>query len=719
MSNLTIRVGASVDRSVGTAFKTVTDAARAADNVVTASTKKTTMLNSEAMARTLVEKRVADGKKLHAEEMRNFERENRKKDASLAKSRRENLSEDRRAAVEKRRNDALSARSTRLSEKRLAAKKKEDQGTSQLFVGGAIGAAVVAGKLALDGVTSVARFGASVLRDVAAGAGVQMDLASAVAGQVSLESAAANLSNQAFQPGNEGRAGRRVDPGLLVAQANMIGNETGYSANDVISGMTGFTAKTGDLGASRDIVKDLAVLAKATGTNLQDMVTAAGDVYSALGDIPDKGEAIVQVMRTMAGQGKIGAVEIKDMATQMAKLGANAGKFEGNAADNMISFGAFAQVARKHGGSASAEQAATATSAFANVFSKNARFNKFKEIGIDVNSSSEEGKFRDPKEIIIEALQKTAGKNQQQKMTELFGEVRAQKVTSGFANIFSTARNNAEGSEKERLAIATKAVREELERFTNAAMTREEELAALAIAMGTTESKVTILNNQYGKAANEMLERVFPIIQKLAPQMLELMGPMALLAGKVGEVAIKLANWAAQLTGAHDESEERRAAETLKHSDAWMADVEAGIMRGEVIPGAENMSKENIFAIASAKKILTAKLERQTEEAEPKVNWIGGGVASAGAANVTALGRSAPDPEALAAVNKTKSELFSLLLAEGKANDLRAGLLAVANKQLQATSRGKATTPVAARGKPHGSDSSIGGPGRNAPATVY
>ena len=56
----------------------------------------------------------------------------------------------------------------------------------------------------------------------------------------------------------------------------------------------------------------LGKLAKASGSDLGDLADAAGDVSTALGDMaPDKkAERIDSIMRTIAGQGKIGAVEI-------------------------------------------------------------------------------------------------------------------------------------------------------------------------------------------------------------------------------------------------------------------------------------------------------------------------------------------------------------------------------------------------------------------------
>jgi len=142
-----------------------------------------------------------------------------------------------------------------------------------------------------------------------------------------------------------------------MSQALQVGGETGTDANAALEGLSKFVGKTGDLKLGRELMKDLAVYAKATGTELDDMTDAAADVATALPEAADKNKQVLAVMRAIAGQGKLGAVEVKDLASQMAKLAANAGQFEGSAADNIITLGAMAQESRQRGGSASASQA--------------------------------------------------------------------------------------------------------------------------------------------------------------------------------------------------------------------------------------------------------------------------------------------------------------------------------------------------------------------------
>ena len=63
-----------------------------------------------------------------------------------------------------------------------------------------------------------------------------------------------------------------------MREARQVANETGFGANQLMEGLQKFVGKTGDLETGRQVMRDLAKLSKATGTNLEDMVDAAGDV---------------------------------------------------------------------------------------------------------------------------------------------------------------------------------------------------------------------------------------------------------------------------------------------------------------------------------------------------------------------------------------------------------------------------------------------------------
>jgi hypothetical protein len=395
-----------------------------------------------------------------------------------------------------------------------------------------IGAAAGAGVRA--GASTAVRVGRRVLGDMVSGMSIDTDFSSGIRQGVHLESAAVALSNSAYQPNAEGKpsefdramgrdARKRVDPSQLVKEVRDVANFAAFDPTKAMAGLQAFVAKTGDLGTARDIFKDLAKYSKASGTDLEDMVDAAGDVSNALGDVDNKGEKIKQVMRMIAGQGKLGAVEIKDLSSQMAKLAAQAPQFEGDAGNNIAVMGMLAQEARQRGGAVSAQGAATAVTSFAGTFGKNARYRNMMAVGIDPYSKTEKGKLRDPREIIVEALQKTGG--DPVKMGKLFADVQAQRVTKGFGNIYRDAYLNAGkggASEEQKVAAATKAVRDEMDRLMKAEMDAAEISESFAKAMGTSESKVQLFNNKLAESGDEMRKALLPAVEQLAPRVVDL-----------------------------------------------------------------------------------------------------------------------------------------------------------------------------------------------------
>jgi hypothetical protein len=388
------------------------------------------------------------------------------------------------------------------------------------------------GSNAARNLAGVARAGVGVARDVARGAGVQFDLSSLVGKSVALETAATNVSNSAYQPGS-GQG--RVDPKDLVAQARQIGNMAAFDPEQIMEGLTAFVGKTGDLKTGRDTLADLAKLSRATGTGLEDMVDAAGDVAIQLGDVSDKGPKIAAIMRTIAGQGKVGAVEIRDLAVQMAKLGAAASAFEGDPKKNIELMGAFAQSARQKGGAASATQAATSVAALINTFKTPARTAAFESATGKKVFNEKTGMLRDPKQLVMEALAATQG--DPEKFKKIFANVQGARAVEGFATTFRQARSQAmdrgvtgDGAVKAGLD----AVEQEFKKFSKP-IGEDEQGGAFQKSMETSAARVQLFNNKIAEIGASVAERVLPQLEKLAPAIINAVDAMAKLIGWAAE----------------------------------------------------------------------------------------------------------------------------------------------------------------------------------------
>jgi hypothetical protein len=360
--------------------------------------------------------------------------------------------------------------------------------------------------------------------DLLQGAGVDTTLAPHIQRAMDLRSRASQVVNAGYIPGSAGMQGVKQDPAEVMKDVESAANRTAFSMNEAMEGLQGFVAQTGDLQTGRDMLFDMAKLARATGSSLKDMSDAAAQVSNKLGDVPNKGEAVSAVMRVIAGQGKMGAVEVKDLARQMAKVAANARMFEGPAARNIGELGILAQEARLRGGAASASIAATSVTAFANTLSTPTTVLKhWGGMGLNPYTDQTYKTLRSPEEIILEALKKSGGNKI--KLQELFPNIRAMASVRGFADVY----NATGGTTEEKL----RAVRAEFENLRHAQLDAEEVNRAFSQAMQTAESKVQIANNRLDQMAGKIADAMLPALAGLAPVIEDLTPLMAKFAENV------------------------------------------------------------------------------------------------------------------------------------------------------------------------------------------
>lgn len=348
------------------------------------------------------------------------------------------------------------------------------------------------------------------LGDVARGAGIDFSVQGMVSRNVGLQQQATDLSNSGFQAGAKGPNGRRVDVAALTAQARAIGGQFGIDASEVLGGLAQYQKIAGDLDTGRQTLFQMAALSKATGTNLEDMAAATANVSNGLGDIPNKGEVIDEVMRTIAGQGKLGAVEISDMATQMARIAAAASNFSGNRAKNIQQFGALAQIARAEGGAPSAAEAARSMGGFANTLKKSARINAFKKEGIDVFTDSSKTALKDPIELIKASLLATGG--DLQRMNKLFMDVVGARTVGGLQKTFIGAGGGQAGLDK---------VDEQIARMMKAQVSKDEVKESAKRASETTAAKAARFQNELDKVTEGVMANLVPALEDAGSSILK------------------------------------------------------------------------------------------------------------------------------------------------------------------------------------------------------
>ncbi len=284
-------------------------------------------------------------------------------------------------------------------------------------------------------------------------------VSSAISQQMRETKMASSLANQAGNP-----AMKRE----LLAESQNI---RGFTGEEVLSSMSGFVEKTGDLQAARKIMGEMSTLSLATDTDFRDLGEAAGQAFNVIRDqIKDPIEQMKilnDVMKTLAMQGNMGAVEMKDFATELASIGAATRGYEGDPADLLKTFGAMAQATVARGGAPTAAEASTALVRFGEDLTKKPAQKALRGLGIDIFTDKTRTKRRNPKELIADIMAQTGGD-----LTKLQDVLNVQSIRAfqGFSPLALEAmdkvrKENPKATKDEINAAGRKAIMDEFERF--------------------------------------------------------------------------------------------------------------------------------------------------------------------------------------------------------------------------------------------------------------
>lgn len=211
----------------------------------------------------------------------------------------------------------------------------------------------------------------SGMGDLAWGAlklGGGMAMAAGIYGDIGLRRSTAALANQAFNtPATRGKSREQLQS-EIDATARATRQGTGFSAEQVVSGMSSFHALAGNVNAAKNLAPFMAQMALASEASLEDIGTTAGQTFmnalSAGMDPKQAEQATKAVLAAAAGQAKVGAIEMKDVAAVGSGIIASASLFSGDFGANAQSALALAQMSRGAGGADSAAEAATSVASF-------------------------------------------------------------------------------------------------------------------------------------------------------------------------------------------------------------------------------------------------------------------------------------------------------------------------------------------------------------------
>jgi hypothetical protein len=351
------------------------------------------------------------------------------------------------------------------------------------------------------------RAGAGLAGDVLQGIGLDTSFGSHLANAQELQQRLVDVTNAGYIPGAQGAQGIKQSAADVRKDVYGAANAGAFSQNEVAEGLQKFVGLTGDLETGRNLLKQTAELARATGSHFQVMAEATAEVSNHLGNMPNKAEHVAQVMQVIAGQGKLGALEIKDFARQMAKIAANAPKFEGDEAKTIGDLALMAQEAKMSGGAANAAQAATAVLNFAAGFSTPTTFKHWQAAHLNPYTDTGHTKLRSPEELVLEAIKYSKG--DQNKLRQLFPNIRAMTAINPYAKVYG----DTQGTDKQKL----QAVADEFDRMRSAQLTATEVQRAYTEAMQTSKSKVQIANNKLDEMAAKIHDALIPALGGLVP----------------------------------------------------------------------------------------------------------------------------------------------------------------------------------------------------------
>lgn len=487
-----------------------------------AAKRKDSTAKAQARARTSDAQKAARAQaRVEQVQVREAEKQDRYWRAQHAKSQRDRLrAYDRENATRlqnERRADALRLRDTRrsealkLRETRLTARRLEREEARSLRDRRSTASRITRGAgRVVGGVAGAVGTGLKVLGGAAAiGGGIAAT--NAVSTQMDEAAMASRLANQANQPGIKGQ---------LLKESQGI---KGFTGGEALSGLTSFTDLTGDLDTARKLLPELAKLALATGTSLDDAAAAAGNFSNTLSDIKDpakRAEAVMGAMRALGGQGQKGAIELKNLAGGGATLAAVASQMGGDRVNAIKSAGVLAQAARSGGGADSAEEALTATARFADAVVNNA--SKLEAMGVKAVNRDKSGaitSIKDPREWLADFLAKSKG--DLGKINDIF-DIRGGKVVRGFADQYRKGGKAGVNAEFDRL-LKTELGQGQIN--ANAASRYQDTDVQFKEAMKNFNAAIG--------------EKLLPELTKLIPKFAELTPKLADLADK----AIALGNW--------------------------------------------------------------------------------------------------------------------------------------------------------------------------------
>lgn len=358
-------------------------------------------------------------------------------------------------------------------------------------------------------------------------------------------------------------------------------NTPGVSSEDVAAGVGGFVSRTGRLDVAQQMQGTFATVAAATGGKFEDIANVGAELFQKF-DIKTI-EGMRNALAKLTFQGKEGAFELRDAASQFTRLAAAAKSFDiGKGEVATANLGGLTQIAKRSTGSA--ESAATAVENMFSHLTQNA--GTLKQSGVNV--FNKDGSSRNIQDILVDSIA-GVGKGDMAKkkagLQQIFGSegVRAINPLIGIFQEAFLGSKKGGASEQEALAIATKALREEFDKTINVGSSWSEIQVDAAQRAKDASAKLGVA---WEKAKSDFADKLLPGLTDALPKLVD---PLVAIGGtllKVG-AGLQLLAEKLHLISKTEEKPEDIAAKAKKASEEADAEIERKRAAGEEITDAD------------------------------------------------------------------------------------------------------------------------------------
>jgi hypothetical protein len=250
-------------------------------------------------------------------------------------------------------------------------------------------------------------------------------------------------------------------------EATALASGGTVKGEQVADAVSRYITMTGDIKSARQLQGTFATVATATDADIGAVAETAAAISEQfkINGIEEFRESLA----LLVAQGKSGAFELKDAATQYQRLAASAGSFNiGTGVEAVKTLGGLTQIARSATGSP--ESAATAVE---NLFT-NLKLKADDLAGEDVDIYTRDKKgnatgTRKVQDIIADMVQKVGGSDidvKNEKLAKYLGEQGIRSVNPLIAE-FTRTFHDTKGNEKAKSAAGRTAVEAMIQRFTN------------------------------------------------------------------------------------------------------------------------------------------------------------------------------------------------------------------------------------------------------------